>query len=163
MAATGPKRVQRRIAAFGALAVLLFSIAMPLSADRAADVRAQISYVASALGSGNPSDALEPFDKSFKDYEKLRDYFQSLATGFDVTSEVEILDEQDEEAQTKLLVNWIVTLTNPRAASDLTASATERRSMNVNIRLALKKGKWKIVDFSPIEVFNPQTRRSGKD
>jgi hypothetical protein len=163
MAATEPKRVTRVIAIFGAFTALLLSSAMPLSADRAADVRAQISYVASALGSGNPSDALEPFDKSFKDYEKLRDYFQALTAGFDVTSEVEILDEQDEEAQTKLVVNWIVTLTNPRAASDLTASTTERRSRNVNIRLVPKKGKWKIVNFSPIEIFYPQIGRSGKD
>ena len=139
--------------------VLLLASVLPLRADRAADVRAQISYVASALGSGNPSDALGPFDKSYKDYQKLKDYFSALTAGFDVTSEVEILDEQDEEAETRLLVNWSLTLANSRAATDLTASTSERRSMNVNIRLVPKKGKWKIVDLSPIDIFNPQGKQ----
>ncbi|MBV9674799.1 MAG: hypothetical protein JO185_00580 [Acidobacteriaceae bacterium] len=148
--------------ALGSLLILLLAGTLPLRADREADVRAQITYVASALGSGNPSDALSPFDKSYKDYGKLRDYFQALTNGFDVTSEVEILDEQDEEGETKLLVNWTLTLSNSRAATDLTASTSEHRSANINIRLVPQKGKWKIVDFSPIGIFNPAARPSGK-
>ncbi len=158
MAAIEPKRMRGK-AVFIVSLVLLLAGTLPLHADRAADVRAQISYVAAALGNGNPTDALGPFDKSCKDYQKLKDYFQALTNGFDVTSEVEILDEQDEEAETKLLVNWTLTLSNSRAASDLTASSSERRSMDVNIRLALKKGKWKIVDLSPIDIFNPQGKQ----
>jgi hypothetical protein len=144
------------------LLVLLLAGVLPLRADRAADVRAQISYVASALASGNPSDALGPFDKSCKDYQKLKDYFQALTTGFEITSEVEILDEQDEEAETKLLVNWTLTLANPRGASDLNASSSERRSADINIRLVPQKGKWKIVDLSPVEFFNPQGKQPPK-
>ncbi len=161
MAAIEPKRTCRK----GALGVIVWALlagAPPLRADRASDVRAPITYVASALGSGNPSDALGPFDKSCKDYQQLRDYFQGLTTAFDVTSEVEILDEQDEEAETKLLVNWTLTLTNARSASDSMASSSDRRSANITIRLARKKGKWKIVDFSPIDVFNPQGKQPGK-
>lgn len=146
----------------GSLLILLLAGTLPLCADRAADVRAQITYVASALGSGNPSDALGPFDKSYKDYQKLKDYFQALTNGFDVTSEVEILDEQDEEGETKLLVDWTLTLSNSRAATDLTASSSERRSANINIRLVPQNGKWKIVDFSPIDIFNPTAKPSGK-
>jgi len=152
----------RRKSALGGFLLLLLTGVLPLHADRGADVRAQVTYVASALGNGNPSDALGPFDKSYKDYGKLRDYFQALTTGFDVTSEVEILDEQDEEGETKLLVNWTLTLSSSRAASNLTAATSERRSANINIRLVPQKGKWKIVDFSPIDIFNPAARQSGK-
>jgi hypothetical protein len=162
MAAIELKRTRRK-AAVSALLPLLLMDALPLHADRAADVRAQIAYVASALGSGNPSDALGPFDKSCKDYQKLEDYFRALTAGFDVTSEVEILDEQDEEAETRLLVNWSLTLANSRAATDLTASTSERRSANINIRLVPQKGKWKIVEFSPIDIFNPQGKQPGKN
>jgi hypothetical protein len=162
MAAIELKRTRRK-AAVSALLPLLLMDALPLHADRAADVRAQIAYVASALGSGNPSDALGPFDKSCKDYQKLEGYFRALTAGFDVTSEVEILDEQDEEAETRLLVNWSLTLANSRAATDLTASTSERRSANINIRLVPQKGKWKIVEFSPIDIFNPQGKQPGKN
>ena len=158
MAVIELKRIHRK-ATLGVLLPLLLAGTLPLHADRAADVRAQVAYVASALGNGNPSDALGPFDKAYKDYGKLKDYFQALTTGFEVTSEVEILDEQDEEGETKLLVNWTLTLTNPRAATDLNASSSERRSMDVNIRLVPKKGKWKIIDLSPIDIFNPQGKQ----
>ena len=158
MAAIERKRTQPK-ANFGVLLTLLFAVTPPLHADRAADVRAQVSYVASALGNGNSTDALGPFDKSYKDYEKLKDYFQALTTGFEVTSEVEVLDEQDEETETKLLVNWTLTLTNTQAATDLTAGSSERRSANINIRLVPQKSKWKIVDLSPVEFFNPQGKQ----
>ncbi len=158
MAAIEPKRMHGKAASI-VLLILLLAGTLPLRADRAADARAQITYVASALSNGNPSDALGPFDKSYKDYGKLKDYFQALTNGFEVTSEVEILDEQDEETETKMLVNWTLTLSNSRAASDLTASSSERRSSDVNVRLALKKGKWKIIDLSPIDIFNPQGKQ----
>src|SRR5947209_15527450 len=111
MAVIEPKQTRRK-ARIGVLLPLLLAGTLPLHADRAADARAQIAYVASALGNGNPSDALGPFDKSCKDYQKLEDYFRALTAGFEVTSEVEILDERDEEAETRLLVNWSLTLTN---------------------------------------------------
>jgi hypothetical protein len=92
----------------------------------------------------------------------LKDYFQTLTASFEVTSEVEVLDEQDEEAETKLLVNWILTLTDPRITSDLSASSSERRSMDITIRLTPKNGKWKIIDLSPVEMFNPQGTQASK-
>jgi hypothetical protein len=154
MAAIELKRTDQKISLSVLLPLLLMGT-LPLYADRAADVRAQIVHVASALGGGNPSDALSPFDKSYKDYQKLRDYFQALTTGFEVTSEVQIIDEQDEETETRLVVNWTLTLTNPKVALDLNASTSEQRNMDISIRLAPKKGKWKIIDLSPIEIFNP--------
>lgn len=136
--------------------ILLLTAAPGLYADRTADVRAQVSYVAAALGNGNPTDALSSFDKSCKNYEKLKEYFGALTNGFQVTSEVEILDEQDEEAETKLLVNWTLTLTNLGSPTDVAGGSSERRSAEINIRLIPQKGKWKIVEFSPIGIFNPQ-------
>ena len=149
--------IERRQTYWKAVLLILLLVAAPvLQADRAADVRAQVSYVAAALGNGNPTDALSPFDKSCKDYQKLRNYFQALTNGFQVTSEVEILNEQDEEAETKLLVTWILTLTSLGSPSDVAGGSSERRSADINIRLVPQKGKWKIVDFSPIGIFNPQ-------
>ncbi len=95
------------------------------------------------------------FDKSCSNYQKLTEYFQGLAA-FQIENEVDVTDEQDTATDTKLTVNWTLTLT------DLGSNSTERRSGDVNIRLLQKDGKWKIVDFSPIDLFNPQQKPGPK-
>jgi hypothetical protein len=121
-----------------------------LRADRPEDIRAQVVYVASALSGGNPSDALGPVDKSFKDYGKLRDYFAGLTQAYQVASEVDIKDEDDREADTKLQVTWRLTLTDPAT------TISTQRSAEIDLTLVQKEGKWKIVELSPVDFFNPQ-------
>ena len=87
MAATA---VKRRLFA----AAVLLSFAGPLLADRASDVRSQISYVATSLASGSAADALTPFDKSCSNYQKISDYFQGL-TVYQIENEVDVTDEDD--------------------------------------------------------------------
>ena len=136
-------------AAAGAL--FLFLVALPVRGDRAADIRAQISYIGTALTAGNAADAMRPFEKSFSNYETLSNYFQGL-TAFQVESEIEFLEENDTETDTKLVVNWTLTLT------DSGTDAADRRTGDIDIRLVPKDGKWKIVEFSPISLFNPQKK-----
>ena len=97
---------------------------------------------------------MSPFDKSFKDYEKLGSYFDGLTNAFQLVNEVKVADEEDTETETKLTVDWTMTLT------DLGLGYTEHRTGEINVRLVLKNGKWQIVDFSPIEMFNPQQKRT---
>src|SRR5947199_10613075 len=85
-----------------AMAGVLLGLSSSLRADRPEDIRAQVVYVASALSGGNPSDALGPIDKSFKEYGKLRVYLVSLTQAYQFASEVDIKDEDDGEADTKL-------------------------------------------------------------
>jgi hypothetical protein len=132
------------------VAGLLLWLSFSLRADRPEDIRAQVVYVASALSGGNPSDALGPFDKSCKDYGKLRDYFLGLTQAYQVASEVEITDEDDRETETKLQVTWRLTLT------DRGTNISTQRSADIKLSLEQKDGKWKIVDLSPAEFFNPQ-------
>jgi hypothetical protein len=131
--------------------LLLLAAAAPLWADQSTDVRAQISQIATALTTGNAADAMTPFDKSFSDYERLRRFFQGL-NAFQVNSEVDVVDEQDTETATTLTVNWTLTLT------DLSSNFTERRNGDINVRLIRKDKKWKIVEFSPIDLFDPQQK-----
>lgn len=131
--------------------LLVFVSAPPLRADRAADVRAPLSYIATALTSGNAADAMTPFDKSFLNYQKLSNYFQGL-NAFQIDNELDVIDEQDTDTESKLTVNWTLTI------NDLATGATERRSGDINVRIVRKGGKWKIVDFSPISLFDPQQK-----
>ena len=131
------------------MAGVLFGLLSSLRADRPEDIRAQVVYVASALSGGNPSDALGPIDKSFKDYGKLRDYFTGLTQAYQVTSEIEIRDEDDRETDTKLQVNWRLTLT------DAATNISNQRSADIDLTFVQKDGKWKIVELSPVDFFNP--------
>jgi hypothetical protein len=125
-------------------------------ADQALDVRSQLQAVASALSAGNPAEAMIPFDKSCANYDKLSNYFGALTSAFQIVNEIDVVDEQDAPAETKLTVNWTITL------SDLGTNFTERRRGDINVRMELKDGKWKIVDFSPIEIFEPQQKPTPK-
>ena len=133
-------------------AALLLLSGSPLLADRAGDIRSQISYVATSLASGSAADALGPFDKSYASYEKLSGYFQGL-TVFQIQNEVDVTDEDDtSETESKVTISWAMTLTDP------TIDRTDRRTAEINVRVLLKGGKWKIVEFSPIDIFNPLTK-----
>ncbi|MBV9301539.1 MAG: hypothetical protein JOY62_17320 [Acidobacteriaceae bacterium] len=131
-------------------------LALPLTADRADDILASLNYVATALADENPDDAMARFDKSFVNYSKLRDYFAALTISSQVVSEIDIADEQDSGSESKATVEWTLSLTNK------TTLETERRTGEIQVRLVSEKGKWKIVDFSPIELFNPRAGKKPK-
>jgi hypothetical protein len=99
---------------------------------------------------------MEPFDKSYANYDKLSGYFQGL-TVFQVDNEVDVTDEDDtSDTETKVTANWSITLT------DRSTNRTDHRAADINIRFVLKGRKWKIVDFSPIDIFNPLTKWDSK-
>lgn len=152
MAATGPKGLCLPVAV---ALLLLASFGQTLFADRADDVRSQISYIATSLASGNATDAMVPFDKSYVNYDKLRGYFDGL-TSFVVENEVDVTDEQDTDTDTKLTINWTLTLI------DRSTNQTERRTGDIEVRFVLKNRKWKIVDLAPIEIFDPLQKRTPK-
>jgi hypothetical protein len=127
-----------------------------LLAAQTGSAREQLGYVAAALTAGNPADAMTPFDKTFGGYEKLRDRFAALTSAFQLASALETADGQVSTDETTLSVNWTLTLTDPRTGY------AQNRSATINVRLVLKKGKWKIVEFAPLELFDPQVQQIPK-
>ncbi len=128
----------------------LLSGTLPCRADRISDARARITYVASALASANPDDAITPFNKAMPGYSKLQAYFAALTDSFDISNEVEITDEDDNEREATLKANWTLHL------ADKTAGSDRQHTYVVSIRLKPSGKNWQIVSFSPIEMFNPQ-------
>jgi hypothetical protein len=129
--------------------LLLFCHAAIGQTGQSADARRCIGSVATALTAGDPADAMSNFDKSFAGYEKLSSYFAALTSSFELGNEIDVTDEQDSATETKLTVHWALSLTGVESRH------AETRSGDLNVRLVRKGGKWKIVDFSPIELFNP--------
>jgi hypothetical protein len=155
MPAIGHRLISRPTLAVAGLALLSVS-ALPRDTDRAANVLAMINHIAIALAGDNPTSAMMPFDKSFAKYVKLRDYFSGLTDSSQIVNEVHLIDRKDFSNQSNVTVKWTLTLTNK------TTLQTERRSGEIHIDLRLEDGKWKIVDFSPIDLFNPQPKQPAK-
>jgi hypothetical protein len=155
MRAIGPRGTSHRALCTAAVAILSLPV-LPGYADSPRDVLATVNYVATALAADNAIDAMTPFDKSFTSYAKLRDYFSGLTDSSQIVNEVDFTDEQDSDSQSSVTVDWTLTLTNK------TTLQTERRNGEVHIRLTLQNEEWKIIDFSPIDLFNPQPKQQSK-
>lgn len=138
------------MAAIAPRVALVLMLAFAARADQSAAALEQINHIASALSDGNPADAMAPFDKSLPQYEMLRNYFSGLTDAYQLSNEATISDEQDGENETKLTLEWTMTLTEPAT------SLSRHRTGEIQVRLVLRNGKWKIVELSPIDFFNPQ-------
>lgn len=125
-------------------------------ADQASDALAQLKVIADALSAGNPSEAMSPFDRSCPNYDRLSNDFEGLTNAFRIVNEIDPGDEEDSPDQIKLTVTWTLSL------RDLGMNNTEQRRADINVRFVLKGRKWKIVDFTPIAIFDPAPAPSNK-
>jgi hypothetical protein len=125
-------------------------------ADQRTEARQCVSGIATALTAGDPAEAIDAFDKSFAGYDQLRNYFAALTNAFQLGSEVDVTDEEDSENQTTLTLRWALALT------DLTTSHTENRSADLTVKVKKIGRRWKIVDLSPLEFFNPRQPAQNK-
>lgn len=124
-----------------------------LWADRSNIVLGVLDHVATALEAGNATDALTSFDKQMPGYSQLEDYFAALTSQTSAHSDVDIIDETDSDAESKVVLRWIIDLRDKT-----TNESIDRRAREVHLRLIPSKDKpeaWKIVAFEPIDLFNP--------
>jgi hypothetical protein len=136
------------------LTLLLLLCALSASAQQSRAIREQVAHVASALSAGHPAEAMDPFDKSFTDYAKLRDYFTALTDAHTIINEMDITDEQIDQHEATLTIHWTLTL------QDLTTGLSESRAQDLTVKLTMAKYDWRIVDLSPVEFFNPDQPKS---
>jgi len=134
-----------------ALLVLALVPQLTRAGDASADARAQVAAVAQALSSGDAAEAMTHFAKSFADYDKLRRYFEGLAA-FQVENQLAFTDEEDTEKEVALTIVWDITL------MDLGTDRSRRRTGEIHVKVASVDSKWRIVEFAPLDIFNPQLR-----
>ena len=132
------------------LALLAYSVSFARQSSHASSgARAQVAAVAEALSSGDASAAMTHFAKSYREYDKLRHYFEGLSA-FQVENQLDITDEEDTDNSVLLTITWDITLT------DLGSDRSRRRTSDIHAKLTLLDSKWRIVEFSPVDIFNPQ-------
>jgi hypothetical protein len=132
-----------------AIAALLSFLAAAARADQAADLRELVMQVSNAISAGNAPDAISAFSKSCKDYDKLQRDFTGLADTYQITNEVNFLDDPTEGDEPEMHVHWTMTL------GDAQHTFSTQRAADIAVRFRLEKGKWKIVGFAPIDIFDP--------
>ena len=131
-------------------AAIAFTI--PAAADQAHDVLQAINRVATALTDGDPAGAMAPFDKSYPSYATLQKNFIGLMAAYQLVNEAAITDEQDSADGTTVTMQWTLNLMNKSTGAILT------RDAELHIRLHSESGKWKIVEFSPTDLFDPAAK-----
>jgi hypothetical protein len=131
------------------LAALSLGTGPVAAADASSDARAQVAAVAEALSSGDAADAMTHFSKSLPDYDKVRRYFEGLSA-FQVENQLNFTDEEDSDTSVGLTITWDITLT------DLGSDRSRRRTGEIHVKLAPTDSKWRIVEFTPLDIFNPE-------
>ena len=152
MAAIG----RRSILFLAILPVAAALVCSPLLADTNDELQVRVGYLANALSSGEPADAISVFDKSCPKYEVIRQNFDGLTSAFDLNNEVDVTNLDSTGEAAKLTVNWTLTL------NDRFSNETENRTQEINMTFERKNGKWMIVEFGPIDLFSPLKKRVGK-
>jgi hypothetical protein len=149
MAATA-RSVLRAMRFVGVLVLLVSAASFARqSSEASSDARAQVAAVAESLTSGDPSGAMTHFAKSYSDYEKLRRYFEGLSA-FQVENQLDITDEEDTTNSVSLTITWDITLT------DVGSDRSRRRTGEIHAKLIPIDSKWRLVEFAPLDIFNPQ-------
>ncbi|HEX4749908.1 MAG TPA: hypothetical protein VH302_10235 [Bryobacteraceae bacterium] len=150
MAAIARDRMLGRGIAMPAAAVMatLTLWAQP-AANPSSSARQQVAAVAEALSAGDATEAMTHFAKTLPDYEKVSKYFDGLAA-FQVENQIDFTDEDDSDTAVIFAITWDITLT------DLGTDRTRNRSGQIHVKVASVESKWRIVEFSPLDIFNPQ-------
>jgi hypothetical protein len=136
--------------------VPLFLLAGTLTAQQSKAIYRQVANVATSLTAGDALEAMTSFDKSFDGYARLRDDFSALVSAYQLVNQIEVLDQNIVAGDATLTVHWVLTLSDP------VTSLGETRTQDVTVKLSFLKYQWRIVGFSPLELFDPQLQKSKK-
>jgi len=136
--------------------LLVFVLAGTLGAQQSKAIYRQVASVATALTAGSAAEAMMPFDKSCAGYAELRDDFSALVSAYQLVSQIEILEQSIVGADATLTVRWVLTLSDP------VTQLSETRAQDVTVKLSYLRYQWRIVGFSPLDLFNPELQKSRK-
>ena len=121
-----------------------------LLADTHADVIDVFTAMAAALSDTNVPEFMGAFDKNMPGYGKLKTDVTALMTQADVSSSIEPIKEEGDDATRKLDLDWFLQVRSLIPAGPL---VTRREIIHCELR---KQGKhWKIVSLQPMEFFAP--------
>ncbi len=119
-----------------------------LWADAHDDIIELFANVANALSTVNPAKFMDAFDKNMPDYDKLKSEVAALVNQTEVTSSVEPLKDEGDDAKRSVELDWYLEIRSLLPDGPV----THRREV---IRCELKRDgkRWRIVSLKPVEFF----------
>jgi hypothetical protein len=130
------------------VAFLLFAAA--LAADTHSDILDFFGTAAAALADVNIPKFMDAFDKDMPDYAKLKDAVAGLTNQAEVTSAIEPVKDDGDDAKRSVDLDWYMTVRSLMPDGPI---VTRREVVHCELR---KEGKrWKIVSIAPVDFFAP--------
>jgi hypothetical protein len=131
-----------------ALLLSLISIVV-IRAEPPNDVLAFLQNAADALTNEDARTFLGHVDRDMPGYAILQANIEGLMAAYDVESSIEVVNDQGDDRQRSLTLDWVL-ITEEKAATR-GDRATRRRLVNCQIE---RRGKqWKIIALAPLDFF----------
>lgn len=132
-----------------ALCLFLF-LAVIMRADPPEAVTDLIARTAGALSDDNVPAFLQGIDRSMPDYGKLETQVTALLAQATVGSSVSVQTDKGDDQQREMELDWFLEVKSKEPQGPFV-----RRHEMIHCRVARRKGKWKIVQLSPLTFFGP--------
>ena len=164
----GPGVIPGRIPARSLLCIFL---CLTLGAVQAAPAPPETPYIriaklASSLSDGEPTGALDAFDKSSKRYAAIAELIQALSAQTEFLCSIDVVEDKEADNDSAdihhLDLDWYMTLKSRADASQI-ESRRQRVAVTMQ-RITSKSGRntvtgWRITELSPEKILAPITIR----
>ena len=94
---------------------------------------------------------MEGFSKKCANYQKLSGDFQTLTNAYLVTNRVQFIDEEVKATEATMKVRWEISVTTKGA------EFSTYRNADLTFKLVREGKRWRIVELTPIDIFDPQS------
>lgn len=121
-----------------------------LTAQTPPEIAELFGDLAAALSNGRAADFMRYFDASMPGYAELRTLVSALLEQAEVSSSIEFINVEQDQADYSVEVDWLLHL---RARSP--GEPIDRRRGKLKCRVTRKGRAWKIVSLSPVDFFRP--------
>ncbi len=140
--------MQAIVRSTGILACVVFGC---LSADTHDEIVDVVSTLANALSTVNAPKFMDAIDKSMPDYDKLKNDVAALMNQAEVTSSIEILQEDGDETRRTVDLDWYLEVRSLSPDGPIV-----RRREIIHCELVRKDKKhWKVAWLKPLGFFAP--------
>ncbi|MBZ5607090.1 MAG: hypothetical protein LAP38_02445 [Acidobacteriia bacterium] len=132
------------------LPILVCVSLLPLYGDSQADVLDVVASMAAALTAVNVPEFMDAIDKDMPGFDTLRDQVTALVNQAEVTSSIEPIRNEGDDARRTLDLDWYL-----EVRSLLQDGPIVRRREVIHCELRKQKKKWKVVSLKPLDFFAP--------
>jgi hypothetical protein len=119
-------------------------------ADTHSDVLDLFASMTSALSDDNPAGFMNAFDRNMADYDKLAGYVGGLIREAEVSASIDPVKDDGDDMKRSVDLDWTLQIRSRQMAGPLV-----EREQTVHVELVKQKKHWRIVSFTPVDLFAP--------